>query len=58
MDPNETLRLYRAAAARGRALADGEAIAACEAFLEADEHMRNLDEWLTRGGFKPEAWQS
>lgn len=53
MDPNETLRLYREAQARGRALADGEAIFACEAFLEADEHMVNLIAWLSSGGFAP-----
>lgn len=53
MDPNETLRLYREARARAFALCDGEAIAACEAFLEADEHMTALIGWLVLGGFPP-----
>lgn len=54
MDPNETLRLYREAQSRARALCDGEAIAACDAFLEADVHMINLIAWLTSGGFAPD----
>ena len=53
MDPNETLRLYREAMSRARALCDGEAIAACDAFLEAEEHMQNLISWLAMGGFAP-----
>lgn len=53
MDPNETLRLFREAQQRGRELADGEAIAACEAFLEADEHWLNLVAWLSNGGYAP-----
>lgn len=54
MDPNATLRLYRDAMARARDLCDGEAIAACDAFLEADEHMLNLFAWLQNGGFAPD----
>lgn len=54
MDPNETLRLYREAIARAHELCDGEAIAACEAFLEADEHLQALTAWLASGGFAPD----
>jgi hypothetical protein len=54
MDPNETLRLYREARRRALALVDGEAIAACDAFMEADEHMSNLLEWLAKTGFEPD----
>lgn len=53
MDPDATLAAYHAAMAEARKLTDGEAIAACDAFLEADEHMGNLLEWLARGGFAP-----
>lgn len=54
MDPNVTLRLYREAVARGRDLADGEAIAGCDALLEASEHMDNLLGWLASGGYAPD----
>lgn len=53
MDPDETLRLYREARGRAIALCDGEAIAACDAFLEADGHLNELLEWLSIGGFQP-----
>lgn len=56
MDPNETLRLYREAIARAKALCDGEAVFACDAFLEAEEHMGNLLTWLASGGFAPREW--
>lgn len=54
MDPNVTLRLYREAIARAHELCDGEAIAACDAFLEAEQHMGNLLGWLGDGGFAPD----
>lgn len=47
MDPNLTMRLYAEAMARARALCDGEAIAACDAFLEADGHMQTLIAHMT-----------
>lgn len=54
MDPDETLRLYVAARERALSLMDGEAIFACEAFAEANEHMSELVRWLRRGGYAPD----
>jgi hypothetical protein len=54
MDPDETLRLYNQAIAEACDLVDGEAIAACNAFLEAAQHMENLFGWLKAGGFAPD----
>jgi len=53
MDPEALLAEYRALVARGRELADGEAIAACDALLEASDKMDDLLEWLSKGGFVP-----
>lgn len=64
MDPNETLRLYCEARKRALSLMDGEAIFACEAFAEANEHMTELVRWLRRGGYAPDwsamddAWEA
>lgn len=55
MDPDALLALYRQHVARARELADGEAIAACDEFLEASTLMDDLIEWLGKGGFPP-AW--
>lgn len=56
MDPNEVLRLYRERVTRGRELADGEAVFACEEFLAAADLMDDLIGWLARSGFEPE-WE-
>lgn len=53
MDPDALLALYREHVARARELADGEAIAACDEFLEAAELMDDLLQWLEKGGFPP-----
>lgn len=50
MDPNETLKEARKLA---RAIVDAGDIAAGEALAEL---FLALDEWLTRGGFPPNAW--
>lgn len=53
MDPNEALRALRAAC---------DKLDSDEEFHDATdvlyEHFRALDEWLSRGGFLPEAWSS
>lgn len=43
MDPNVALSQLRVAMAQGN-------------FDEAYDQFENLDHWLTRGGFLPEAW--
>lgn len=57
MDPNETLRRLREKVREARADAEvqgyvnlGDAVAVLEYFAA-------LDEWLSKGGFLPEAWR-
>jgi len=47
MDPNETLRRIRELSERG--YDEDDAASVVEAF-------RDLDEWLSKGGFLPSAW--
>lgn len=63
MDPNETLRIARAGIARVDALEiegndagqnDVEDIN--DAAFDALEAYRQLDHWITRGGFLPDEW--
>jgi hypothetical protein len=59
MDPNEALRRLRAAIARARQLADGDSNdAEIEAWQEVGEYVQALDDWLSKGGFLPNAWLS
>jgi len=44
MDPDETLSLARSAVAHGE-------------YIEAAAFYETLDEWLSRGGFKPRDWE-
>lgn len=53
MDPNETLRLMREAL-EDSSLLEGDA--ADRAREDVCEYVRALDEWLTKGGFLPDAW--
>lgn len=50
MDPNETLRIIRAQVGMILDENDGNSP---EALAEA---VRNLDEWMSKGGFSPDAW--
>lgn len=52
MDPEEALRLCRESAQR---ILDGEEKSFDPAMLA--ESFTALDEWISRGGFLPEAWQ-
>lgn len=56
MDPNATLEALRACLARAREAKDGESWA-CEA-SDALAYIEDLDEWLSRGGFVPDAWNN
>ena len=49
MDPNATLELIRDAVQRVQADDGGE--------LELADLVKNLDEWITRGGVLPDDWQ-
>lgn len=55
MDPNEALRKIREF---GRIVRDEDASDAqrYDAATDLAEHVQALDEWLSRGGFPPEAW--
>ena len=52
------LRQLRAAVKRAEALADGDSNdAEIEAWQVVGDLFADLDEWLSRGGFPPEAWR-
>lgn len=55
MDPDAVLARYRAHVAKGRALADGEAVSACDELLDAVELADELFAWMGKGGFPPVA---
>jgi hypothetical protein len=58
MDPNETLAQLRTALDALRTTGDDENVGdAVAAAFDAAEAAANLDEWLSRGGFLPTAWQ-
>jgi hypothetical protein len=52
MDPNETLRRLRACAD------EDDPFNAAELLPVMQEHFRALDEWLSKGGFVPDAWNA
>lgn len=57
MDPNETLRRLRGLTERvhcGEVMSDDEIENVME---ELAELVDALDEWITKGGFLPKAWQ-
>jgi hypothetical protein len=59
MDPNKTLASLRAALEDARAAAEGDSNdAEIEAWQEVGEYVEALDEWLTKGGFLPDDWES
>jgi hypothetical protein len=55
MDPNATLRRIREALADIDKASNPDS--AGTAALEATDAMRDLDEWLSRGGALPQAWE-
>ncbi len=58
MDPNETLRLIRQEQSMMLyAEEQGDSVTYGMAARELAEHVTNLDEWLTKGGFLPDAWR-
>jgi hypothetical protein len=57
MDPNETLRLLRERAANVIRQAD-EGLDNPEACFDLAEAFQNLDEWISKGGFLPDAWKN
>lgn len=54
MDPDTCLAEIRAANQRGDAASNNETAAA--AYETAANLFRDLDEWLSKGGFPPAAW--
>ena len=58
MDPNASLEAMRdALGAMTQAQQDNDSLSYDEAAYTVAEHAQALDDWLTRGGFLPEAWQ-
>lgn len=67
MDPNETLRMVRNYVERINRLRDAATESDLRTALESEsteemafaiaEYAEALDEWLSRGGFLPEAWE-
>lgn len=57
MDPNETLRRIREVFKNfdDTKVVDYDEIS--ELFCEAETLFESLDEWLSKGGFLPEAWK-
>ena len=58
MDPNETLRIMRAAAERIQASLDEGAPVEEDDAAELAEAALALDGWIARGGFLPDAWRA
>jgi len=56
MDPNATLEAIRKAIATAEAQNDAESYAAW--IIDAVSAFEDLDEWLTRGGSVPDAWDN
>ena len=59
MDPNTALEYIRRAAAEITRLMDAEETDFAEVAVKGEvlaDHFTALDEWLTRGGFKPSDW--
>lgn len=58
MDPNETLRLLREAVAEyRRPLPFSDSDEAAQLLADLVQHVEALDEWLSKGGFLPSAWE-
>lgn len=55
MDPNETLKMIRELA-EFAANPNRSALASKASLWEAVELFKELDEWLSKGGFLPDAW--
>ncbi len=56
MDPNEALAMARECARLVDALGDEDPDALISGLAAALGHYQALDDWITRGGFLPEAW--
>lgn len=54
MDPNETLKNLRELARVVLEVGGDEAHADC---IDLAEHLQALDDWLSKGGAKPDAWE-
>lgn len=57
MDPNETLRMARTAAAAITSAIDNEEDVQFGNVERLAEAFEALDEWLSKGGFVPDAWR-
>lgn len=55
MDPNETLRMLRLTI-KQVAVDEDDGVRLAH-YREVVEYVTALDEWLSRGGFPPEAWR-
>jgi hypothetical protein len=59
MDPNQALKDARETNAEADAAMErGDQEAAASALIILANRFEALDEWLTRGGFLPEAWKA
>ena len=56
MDPNKALQDARQACERLCMLGDGDGPEYHQTVMDALEAYRALDEWVSRGGFFPDAW--
>jgi hypothetical protein len=57
MDPNEALETMRKCAASITRMVDRGAEPDADDATELAESLKALDEWLSRGGFLPAAWE-
>lgn len=57
MDPNETLRMLRAAIRQSHQSSADRMVTELEALESVRDYAEALDEWLSRGGFLPSAWE-
>jgi hypothetical protein len=58
MDPNVALEEIREQVAEFEGLSDDNFVDALRAADQIVEHFKALDEWLSKDGFLPSAWQS
>ena len=57
MDPNETYgKMMASLALMARMRAEGDTVMYRHAAMGLEEQIRDLDEWLRKGGFPPDEW--
>lgn len=58
MDPNEALRQLRMVTENAHVIDYGNHREVTELLRDMIDHVSALDEWMTRGGFLPTAWEA